>query len=109
MNFIEIRHLKLVKTIEKTGNITKAASMLNLTQPALSHQLSDIEQKLKTPLFHRANKKMLITPAGEKLLAASDIILEEIQRVELEIGKSWKKYSYMKLAMCPTTACGWTL
>jgi LysR family transcriptional regulator for metE and metH len=87
MNFIEIRHLKLVKTIEKAGNITKAASMLNLTQPALSHQLSDIEEKLKTPLFHRANKKMLITPAGEKLLSASDIILEEIRRVELEIGK----------------------
>ena len=87
MTFIEIRHLKLVQAIEKTGNITKAASLLNLTQPALSHQLSDIEEKLKTPLFHRANKKMLITPAGEKLLAASDIILEEIRRVELEIGK----------------------
>src|SRR5689334_3106085 len=31
------------------------------------------------------------------------------ENVELQIGRSWKKYSYMKLAMCPTTACVWTL
>src|ERR1700733_11328671 len=31
------------------------------------------------------------------------------EKVELQMGKSWKKYSYMKFAMCPTTACGCTL
>src|SRR5579864_7239461 len=30
-------------------------------------------------------------------------------KVELQMGRSWKKYSYMKLAIWPTTAWGWTL
>ena len=87
MSFIEIKHLKLVKAISETGNMTKAAQTLFLTQPALSHQLVDLEGKLETPLFHRTKKKMILTRAGEMLLKSAENVLLEITRAEREIGK----------------------
>lgn len=87
VSFIEIRHLKLMKAISETGNMTKAAQKLFLTQPALSHQLADIEGKLEIPLFHRTKKKMILTQAGEILLKSAEKMLLEINQVEREISK----------------------
>ena len=63
---LEVRHLRLVVAIAELGSMTKAGNHLNLTQSALSHQLRDIEDRLGSPLFRRLNKKMDLTPAGEK-------------------------------------------
>jgi LysR family transcriptional regulator for metE and metH len=79
---LEIRHLKLVDAIARDGGMTRAAGRLNLTQSALSHQLREIEDRLGTPLFLRLKKKMLLTEAGEKVLASSRLILDELQRTE---------------------------
>ena len=82
---LEVRHLKLVETVAKEGGMTKAANRLHLTQSALSHQLRDIEAKLGTPLFLRLNKRMLLTQAGERLLSAAPLVLDELKRVEEDI------------------------
>lgn len=82
---LEIRHLKLVAAIAQEGGVTKAGSRLHLTQSALSHQLRDIEERLGTALFARLNKKMVLTPAGERLLASAQTVLDEIKRAEEDI------------------------
>lgn len=87
MSFIEVKHLKLIKAITETGNMTRAAEKLFLTQPALSHQLVDLEGKLETPLFHRTKKKMVLTQAGKTLLKSAEKVLLEIKLAELEINK----------------------
>ncbi|MBA3767933.1 MAG: LysR family transcriptional regulator [Acidobacteria bacterium] len=82
---LEIRHLKLIKAVAQEGSVTKAGSRLHLTQSALSHQLRDAEEKLGTPLFTRLNKRMILTPAGERLLSSADTVLGEIKRAEEDI------------------------
>jgi LysR family transcriptional regulator for metE and metH len=82
---IEIRHLNLINEIVTTGNVTRAAQKLHLTQPSLSHQLKEIESRLGVQLFLRVNKTMTLTPAGKRLLKAAESILPEIQRTEKEI------------------------
>jgi LysR family transcriptional regulator for metE and metH len=82
---LEIRHLKLVAAVADEGGLTKAARRLNLTQSALSHQLRDAEQRLGTPLFVRLNKRMLLTQAGERLLAAARTTLAGLERAEDDI------------------------
>jgi LysR family transcriptional regulator for metE and metH len=82
---LEVRHLRLIETVAREGGITKAANRLHLTQSALSHQLRDIEEKLGTPLFIRLNKKMLLTQAGERLLTAAPLVLDELRRAEEDI------------------------
>src|SRR5688572_15603066 len=79
---LEIRHLKLVRAVTAAGSLTGAGSVLNLTQSALSHQLRDIESRLGAALFLRVGKRMMLTPAGERLLRSADEVLEAIERTE---------------------------
>ena len=69
---LEIRHLRLVREVSLAGSLTRAGAVLHLTQSALSHQLRDIESRLDTPLFLRVGKRMILTPAGERLLRSAD-------------------------------------
>jgi LysR family transcriptional regulator for metE and metH len=85
MTSLEVRHLKLMTAIADQGSVTSAANHLNLTQSALSHQLRDIEDKLGAALFQRVSRRMLLTPAGERLLESARSVLEELRRAEEEI------------------------
>ena len=82
---MEIRHLRLVKSIVEEGSITRAIDKLHLTQSALSHQLKEAEYQLATKIFLRQNKKLLLTKAGEKLYRTATEILEKLERTEREI------------------------
>jgi LysR family transcriptional regulator for metE and metH len=78
---LEVRHLKLIMAVAEEGGVTRAGNRLHLTQSALSHQLKDAEERLGTPLFLRVNKKMVLTPAGERLLDSARRVLPELARV----------------------------
>jgi LysR family transcriptional regulator for metE and metH len=82
---MEIRHLRLIKSIVEEGSITKAIDKLHLTQSALSHQLKEAEYQLGTKIFLRQNKKLLLTKAGEKLYLTANEILEKIADTEKQI------------------------
>ena len=82
---MELKYFKLIATIVAEGSIVKAADKLFLTPSALSHQLKEIESQLNTKIFHRINKNLILTDIGKLLLASSNIILPEIERVTNEI------------------------
>ncbi len=85
---MEIRHLKLVKAVAEKGSLTKAVDQLYLSQSALSHQLKEIESQLGTTLFHRINKKLVITSAGKIVYDSAKRILDEIEKTEVAIKKN---------------------
>lgn len=82
---LEVKHLKLIEAVAEEGGITKAGHRLHLTQSALSHQLRNIEEMLGVALFVRHNKRMILTPAGERLLNTARKVLAELQLAEKEI------------------------
>ena len=82
---LEVRHLLLVQSVAETGSLTKASAQLNLTQSALSHQLLDLEERLGTKLFHRISKRMILTPAGERVLTSATRIIEDLLHAEEEV------------------------
>jgi LysR family transcriptional regulator for metE and metH len=82
---LEIRHLKLLAAVAEEGSVTEAGRKLHVTQSALSHQLRDAEEKLGTALFLRLGKKMVLTPAGEKLLVSARKVLDELRCAEAQI------------------------
>jgi LysR family transcriptional regulator for metE and metH len=79
---LDVRHLTLVREIAATGSVTRAAEKLNLTQSALSHQLRDIESRLAVQLFLRVGRRMVITPAGERVLTSACRVLDDLERAE---------------------------
>lgn len=87
MNHLEIKHLRMISTIAKTQNMTRAADKLFISQSALSQQLKDIESKLNASLFNRTRKKMLLTSIGKIILKTAEHIIETIEETELEITK----------------------
>jgi LysR family transcriptional regulator for metE and metH len=87
MNHLEIKHLRMICAIAETGNMTKAAEKLFLSQSALSQQLKDIEGKLKVGLFFRTSKKMILTETGKALLKTAQQVIGTLADTELEIAK----------------------
>lgn len=67
-------HLYYFKELATTLNFTKAAKNLKIAQPAMSRAIKNLEIDLKTELFHRNNKSVVLTTAG-KLLATKVIPL----------------------------------
>ncbi|HZY79713.1 MAG TPA: LysR family transcriptional regulator [Cyclobacteriaceae bacterium] len=104
---IEFRDLKLIKEIAATGNMTKAAAKLFLTQPSLSHQLKDIESRLGTQLFLRINKSMVLTPAGERILKAANEILPQLEAVESDVINGITQSKEIRMATKCYTGYHW--
>lgn len=62
---INFNHLYYFLTISKEGSIVKASKKLNITQPALSHQLKILEDDLGKKLFDRVGRRLVINNNGE--------------------------------------------
>jgi LysR family transcriptional regulator, regulator for metE and metH len=58
---------------------------LYLSQSALSHQLRDLESKIDLPIFERHNKKLWLTEVGHQILSASEIITNELAKLDGKI------------------------
>ncbi|HVT39939.1 MAG TPA: LysR family transcriptional regulator [Gemmatimonadaceae bacterium] len=73
-----MRHLRLIAAVVEHGSLTSAARVLGLTQPALSHQLRDLELRLRSPLFERTARRMVLTTAGEHLTLIAREVLSQV-------------------------------
>jgi LysR family transcriptional regulator for metE and metH len=82
---VEMRHLRLVAAIAEHGSITSAGRVLKLTQPALSHQLRELESRLRSPMFTRTARRMVLTPAGEQLNQIARAVLSQIDSFERQV------------------------
>ena len=76
----------LVKTID-TGSFTKASQALNMTQPAVSHAISNLEADLGVKLLLRDRKRgLILTDIGGRILVHIRAILNHIEKVEQEVA-----------------------
>ena len=83
---MEIRVLRYFLAVAQEESISKAAEVLNITQPTLSRQLMDLENELKTKLLVRGkrNKKVTLTDDGKLLKARAQEIVELANKTESE-------------------------
>lgn len=77
---IELKHLRTLQALQTTGSLAAAAAQLHQTQSALSHQFSDLEQRLGFRLFVRKSQPLRFTPQGEILLQLAEQVLPQIQQ-----------------------------
>ncbi|CCP01314.1 HTH-type transcriptional regulator metR [Erwinia amylovora Ea644] len=77
---IELKHLRTLQALQNTGSLAAAAAQLHQTQSALSHQFSDLEQRLGFRLFVRKSQPLRFTPQGEVLLQLAEQVLPQIQQ-----------------------------
>lgn len=72
-----IRHLQIFKTVCGCGSITAAAKQLNMTQPAVSIAIKELEVFYHTQLFERINRHIYLTEAGTLLRGYADTVLDQ--------------------------------
>ncbi len=83
---MDFKQLRAFLTVADTGNVTRAAELLNLVQPAVSRQLRLLEEDIGTALFERERHGMVLTAAGKALLVYARRAMLELDRARAEIG-----------------------
>jgi len=81
---LKLRHLQVLAALESAGTVTGAAKAMHMTQPALSHWLSDMEDLVGTPLFVRG-RTLTLTEAGRALWRYACRVLGDTARTGEEI------------------------
>ena len=71
---LNFHHLHYFWAVAKEGNLTRAASRLNVSQSALSAQIKQLEEQLGQPLFARIGRSLQLTEAGQLALGYADSI-----------------------------------
>lgn len=72
---IDIGLLRAFVAVVDSGSVTGAARLLNRTQAAVSQQLKRLEELLGTALFERQHKRLILAPAGERMLGPAQRLL----------------------------------
>jgi len=75
-----MRALECLVTIVQQGSLTKAAAVLHMSQPALSHQIAAIERELGTPVIERLPRGIRPTAAGLAAAAEARVALAAADR-----------------------------
>lgn len=65
---ITLRQLEYLVTVVEEGSFTRAAELLHVTQPALSHQIQALERAVGAALLERSPRGVHLTPAGRAML-----------------------------------------
>ncbi|MFO1250677.1 MAG: LysR family transcriptional regulator [Inhella sp.] len=77
---LTLRHLRVLEAMHATGKLSAAADLLNVTQPAVSKTLSELEKGLGQTLFARSKRGVHATVLGERLIALGRRLEGELQR-----------------------------
>jgi len=65
---MNLQHLRYLLAVSRLGTFTGAASAMNVTQPAISGGIAELESELGVKLFHRHGRKVELTSEGRSLM-----------------------------------------
>ena len=85
---MNINKLERLVAVADAGSFRKAASVLGLSQPALTWSIRQLEQSLDTPLFERGPRGAVPTLACERLIARAKLVINAQQRLMAEIERN---------------------
>ncbi|MFV0335186.1 MAG: LysR family transcriptional regulator [Tropicimonas sp.] len=82
---LDLRRLRYVHAVAQNGSLTRAAEVLGVAQPALSHHLAELERHFGARLFHRTPRGMVPTDVGRILAAQAASILRSVEDAEAAV------------------------
>lgn len=79
-NWLRFRHLVLIDTLARTQNMHATAQEMNISQPAVSKMLREIEHQLGFDVFQRLPRSMTLTDLGNHVARFAQIALNDTQQ-----------------------------
>jgi DNA-binding transcriptional LysR family regulator len=95
---VELRHLRVLVAVVDAPGFTGAAAELGVSQPAVSRTLAALEDVLEVRLLRRTSRELVLTAAGERVLARARRVLADVDDLvreargghpRLRIGHAW--------------------
>jgi DNA-binding transcriptional LysR family regulator len=105
---LKTRQLLLLVALAEEGNIHRAAQVLNMTQPAASKLLKDLEEVLEVPLFERLPRGMRPTWYGETMIRHARVVLASLNQAHDEVQAA-KSGQFGQVSVGAITAPGLVL
>ncbi|MGF6602635.1 DNA-binding transcriptional LysR family regulator [Paraburkholderia sp. GAS448] len=102
---LNLRDIRAFIAVAQTGNFTRAATRLHLSQPALTVQIRRLEETVGVRLFDRNSRNVALTPAGRELLPVLQKSLHDMEHVLIDARALGEGSSGMvRIACLPTFA-----
>jgi len=106
---ISLRGLECLVTVSEQGSLTKAAAVLHLSQPALSHQIAAIEHEVGTAVIERLPRGIRLTAAGFAVVAEARVALAAAGKAVTAARRAAVGASGRIRIACAETMTAWLL
>jgi len=101
--------LQCFEAAARNQSFSQAARLLNLTQGAISRQISMLEEFVEQPLFERVRQRVVLTPAGSLYLDEILPLLENLEAVTLKMRSFESLSGGLNVGCYPTLGTRWLL
>ncbi|MDU8944018.1 LysR family transcriptional regulator [Ovoidimarina sediminis] len=107
MSRFTIEQIRTFLTVVRLGGVRRAAGALNLTQPAVTTRIKNLETALSCELFDRSSGGMKLTKRGELLLAHAEKFEHLVELVERDVVDPAGVEGRLRLGVSETIAQCW--
>ena len=104
---MKIRDLETFVWVVRLGSFTEAAHKLNLSQPAVSMRIRELENSLGLDLLDRRHKSFQLTPKGREFMDCAIKIITDWNEAQLRLGASSAVSGRVRLGVTETIALTW--
>lgn len=104
---MNLRALEAFYWINHLGSFQAAASRLNMTQPAISVRIRELERILNVKLFQRGGRTITLTAKGRELVAYAERVLFDVDMIYKQVGNSRSMAGLVRLGMGEVSALLW--
>ncbi len=101
---LRFRHLQMLLELQRCGSLRAAAEVLNLTQPAVSKALGEIESMLGVALFTRTARGLTPTAAGIATIRGAGWMLAELDHIRREALDGERATAIVRIGAPPFVA-----
>src|SRR5215208_1893756 len=102
---LDVKQLRVLKTVSEYGSFSAAAEALSYTQPAISQQIAALEKSAGATLVDRTSRGVRLTDAGRALVDHAEVVLARLAAAEAELEAiAGVRGGRVRLSSFPTAA-----
>lgn len=99
-----LRQLRSLTALAEEGHFGRAAAAVNISQPALSVQIRELEAALNARLVERGRREAVLTPTGREIVSRARRIFEEVREIEQVARWHGGLSGRLRIGVIPTVA-----
>jgi DNA-binding transcriptional LysR family regulator len=104
---LRLRHLEAFLLVAQLGSFRAAAARLNLTQPAISQRIAELERSIGARLIERTSRACRLTPRGRHFESGARRLLESAHDLRAAAADPAKPVGHVKLGVADSVAVTW--